>query len=106
MDMQMDLITEVRIKQLIDELTADSPSEEVVLQRWNDLLTRNRQSQEHILELAREYRRTFQNSDDDQLTSEELKAIARAIRPLLTGAEKQYVIDVALAKRQQRALEG
>lgn len=103
----MDMITEMRIKALINELTADDATPEVVRQRWDALIARNKQSAERIDQLVAAYPLADDDRDEDgNLTPEALKRIASAVRPLLNDDEKQLVIDRQLAKRQQRASEG
>jgi len=102
----MDLITEMRIKQLIDELT-DNATPEVAGERWDALLARNRKSAEHIDQLVEAY--PFADDDRDEegnLTPNALKRVARALRPLLNDDEKQLVIVEQRTQSQQRALEG
>lgn len=96
----MDLITKQRITQLINELT-DNATPEVVRERWDALTARNKQSAERIHQLVAAYPLTDDDRDDDgNPTAQGLKKIASAVRPLLTDAEKQLVIDVALSRRR------
>ena len=103
----MDMMTEMRIKALINELTADDATPEVARERWDALIARNKQNAERIDQLVAAYPLADDDRDEDgNLTPDALKRVARALRPLLNDDEKQLVIDIQLAKRQQRALEG
>jgi hypothetical protein len=97
------MMSEQRIQALIDSLTADEATPDIVAERWERLNALNRESAARIRQLAAAYPLSSADLDaHGNPTAQGLKKIARAVRPLLSAVERQFVVDVEIGRRQER----